>query len=69
MSKELNWLLGQAIWGLRTAIVNRESARVERVQERRADGEEIVLIDGMRWRIWYDAQGNRNATPLAEAGQ
>ena len=69
MSKELNWLLGQALWGLRTAIVNRESARMERVQEVGDNGEEIVVIDGRRWRIWYDAAGERNATPLDEAGQ
>jgi hypothetical protein len=66
MSKDLNWLLGQAILGMQTATVNRESERAEKVLHVLGAGQEIVEVEGRRWAIWYDAAGERNATPLAE---
>jgi hypothetical protein len=69
VSKELNWLLGQALWGMQTAIINVESERAEKVLHVLSAGQEIVEVEGRRWAIWYDAAGERNATPLAEEGQ
>jgi hypothetical protein len=64
--RKLGWRLGQGILGMLTSITNASAARNERLIETPAQGEQIVVIGGRRWRIWYDAAGERNATPLSE---
>lgn len=61
--KRLDWRIIQALLGMLVTSANVVAdARSRKTID--PDGAQIVEMDGRRWRVWTDADGNRQATPI-----